>query len=90
MCALRNGCVNPNFALDAIFSVRHDAAMTLSEYLTRNGISQSSFAEELGIAPSTVSRWISGEIAPSFTMAWRIERVTHGAVQPNDWREPAK
>ena len=59
--------------------------MTLSEYLARSGLSQSELALQLDVAPSTVSRYLRGEIAPTLEQMGRIQKATNGAVQPNDW-----
>ena len=59
--------------------------MTLAQYLAENAITQVAFAKSAGIATSTVSRYLTGEIAPTLAQMARIAEVTQGAVQPNDW-----
>jgi len=59
--------------------------MTLAQYLATTGTTQLAFATSAGLAPSTVSRYLTGEIAPTLVQMARIAEVTAGAVQPNDW-----
>lgn len=50
--------------------------MTLREYLFHNSIEQKSFAAQLGISMSMLSRIKTGDRKPSVDVAKRIERAT--------------
>jgi transcriptional regulator with XRE-family HTH domain len=52
-----------------------DSAMTVGEAIAEaiDGRSQKDVAGELGVAASTVNRWISGEYTPSYEDLARIE-----------------
>jgi transcriptional regulator with XRE-family HTH domain len=60
---------------------------TLSAYLCSANISQKAFAELVEIDKSVVSRLARMEIRPSLDLAFRIERVTNGAVPASSWVE---
>ncbi len=55
--------------------LRHRAA-SLAEFLTFTGLSKTDFAELLGISPSAVSRYVSGERTPRLHLAVRISKLT--------------
>ena len=57
--------------------------MTLTDYLTKSGITQEAFALEVGVAQSTISRVCAGR-SPSSTLARKITLATGGKVTPND------
>jgi DNA-binding transcriptional regulator YdaS (Cro superfamily) len=59
--------------------------MQLSDYLTRENISASRFAGQVGVYPSTVTRWLRRERRPSIAQAARIEAATAGEVSANDF-----
>lgn len=61
------------------------AYMTLLDYLRENGITYEAFGAQLGVAKSQVWRWANDERLPDLRTALEIERLTAGAVQPNDW-----
>jgi DNA-binding transcriptional regulator YdaS (Cro superfamily) len=61
--------------------------MTLSEYLARTNTTPTAFARKLGVAHTTVIRWVSGETSPPLAQMGRIAQATGGAVQPNDFLE---
>jgi 3-methylcrotonyl-CoA carboxylase alpha subunit len=44
-------------------------------------------ARKLGVAHTTVIRWVSGETSPPLAQMGRIAQATGGAVQPNDFLE---
>jgi len=58
---------------------------TLSQYLEREKLTQSAFADRLGVKQSFVSRLIRGEAMPSLKTAVRIAEVTGGAVPVTAW-----
>lgn len=59
--------------------------MTLTQYLTANGLTQSDAARALGVTHSTVSRWVSGLRLPSRDQYQAIYRWTGGEVSANDF-----
>lgn len=59
--------------------------MTLAEYLSQNEIKPSVFAAALGVAPSTVTRWIKGERRPELDLIVRIQETTAGKVSATDF-----
>jgi transcriptional regulator with XRE-family HTH domain len=59
--------------------------MTLSEYLARENVKRSHFAQSIGVEASTVTRWISGDRTPSLALMERISRATDGKVTPSDF-----
>ena len=59
--------------------------MTLAQYLLKTGTTQAAFAAQAGLAASTVSRYLAGEIVPTLGQMRRIAEATGGAVKPNDW-----
>lgn len=60
----------------------------LAEYLTQNGLTQSEFAERVGITQSVVSRLARRRIKPHIDLAAAIERETRGAVPAVSWADP--
>lgn len=56
----------------------------LAGYLRGRQITQSAFAQRLGINQATVSKLCSGKL-PSFALAASIERATDGAVPLQAW-----
>lgn len=60
--------------------------MHLAHYLSPavSGISAAEFARRIGVAPSTVSRWVSGSIAPGADMCRTIFEATDGMVTADD------
>jgi len=59
--------------------------MQLIEYLSKAGMSASAFAQELGVWPSTVTRWMRDGRAPRREMLRAITRATGGAVKAGDF-----
>lgn len=57
----------------------------LSDYLIRNGISQSDFAKMVGVGQPTISKFVRGEAGPSVSTAARISRCTGGEVPMECW-----
>lgn len=59
--------------------------MKLSEWLEQHSMSESSFADKLGVHRSTVGRWCDGETIPRRDQFPRIVELTLGEVTPNDF-----
>ncbi len=59
--------------------------MKLSQYLESKGLHYSDFAAKLGVAPSTVHRWLAEKYHPSLAQAAAVERATKGAVKLSDF-----
>lgn len=59
--------------------------MTLTQYLRDQGITASQFAADLGVVPSTVTRWLKGERIPEDDLKVRIFEATAGKVTPGDF-----
>ena len=57
----------------------------LSTYLKEAGVSQRSFAAEIKVDPSIVSRLCKRDMKPSLDLAFTIERATQGAVPASSW-----
>ena len=47
----------------------------LEEYRLKNRIPQENLAERLGVAFSTVNRWINGKTKPNKTQKYHIEKL---------------
>ena len=59
--------------------------MKLREYLDTSGLKVSALAATLGVAETTVYRWMSGRRRPSFEQMRAVCAVSLGVVTPNDW-----
>jgi DNA-binding transcriptional regulator YdaS (Cro superfamily) len=59
--------------------------MRLPDYLARNEITQTEFAQALGCSQALVSRWVSGESPPP-ERCLQIEEVTNHDVLCEDLR----
>lgn len=57
----------------------------LAEYRTARNLSQRELAKILGTSQSIVCRIERGDIRPGLDLAFKIERVTGGAVQAASW-----
>lgn len=59
----------------------------ISAFRLRSGLTQQSFAEKMGVTPSTVSRWESGKQAPNFKMqaALRPDIVASQFRSKEEW-----
>lgn len=62
--------------------------MTLREYIETRQISPAVFAAELGVPPSTVTRWLKGERTPVLESIAAIEKATGGLVTMADFLSP--
>jgi transcriptional regulator with XRE-family HTH domain len=74
-----------HFMLDGHIRTVHIVAMTLTEYLRENSLSETAFADRAGISQSQVNRLRSGKCRPSFEAIEAIKNATDGRVSPNDW-----
>ena len=59
--------------------------MQLFEYLIQKDVSQTRFAEKIGVSQPTLSRYLVGQTIPSVITAVRIKDATRGEVTPEDW-----
>lgn len=59
--------------------------MKLPEWLAANDVTMVAFAKTVGVTPSAVSRWCSGELFPATDKLVRIRRATMGAVSADDF-----
>lgn len=60
-------------------------AMTLRDWLKKQGMTPTAFARLMGVSHSTVLRYLSGDRIPEKDVMERIARETGGAVTPNDF-----
>lgn len=63
--------------------------MTLDQYLTTKGIRGRTFAGQVGVHPSKISRMRRGWCKPSIDLALKIRTETGGAVAPEDFVTPS-
>lgn len=59
--------------------------MRLQDYLTKTGMTQTAFADLLGVKQATISRYLSGARKPEPDLMVRIFEATRGSVSPNDF-----
>ena len=59
--------------------------MQLYKYLDTYNISQSEFADKIGVSQPTLSRYVNGDTLPSVVIGARIEAATSGEVACGDW-----
>jgi len=57
----------------------------LIKWLNTNKVRPSTLARNAGVAPSTITRILSGEHSPSLAIMRKIEKATFGAVKMEDW-----
>lgn len=65
-----------------------EVAMDIASYLVLRNLKPAAFASEIGVAPSTVTRWVRGERRPAVDLLAKLQSVTGGAVTVDDF--PAK
>ena len=63
--------------------------MQLQSYITAHGLSRPAFAARIGVTPQALHRYLSGARVPHKDVLRRIAEATDGAVQPNDFFQPA-
>jgi transcriptional regulator with XRE-family HTH domain len=76
------------FRLTLSGAVPQCRAMKLSAWLAQTETRPAHLAKTLGVAHSTVSRWLDGDTIPSMEMMRRVADATDGAVMANDWMAP--
>lgn len=59
--------------------------MTLQEWIEQKGISKYRVAKDIGVAWTTLWRWITGRAMPQPEQMRAVQAYTGGAVTPNDW-----
>ena len=59
--------------------------MQLYKYLILKNISQSQFADKIGVSQPTLSRYYNGDTLPSVVIGARIEKATGGEVACSEW-----
>lgn len=64
-----------------------EKVVTLEKWLKTKKLSGADLAEMLEVSQSAVSRWINGSRVPTIKYFQAIEKVTKGAVRPQDWYE---
>lgn len=57
----------------------------LRQYRTTHDLTQSEFAESVGVKKATISRIENGERMPSMSLVSRICEVTKGELSANDF-----
>jgi DNA-binding transcriptional regulator YdaS (Cro superfamily) len=63
---------------------KQNSRIALAEWLLREGRTKKWFAEQVGVPPETLSRWLSRQ-KPSAVARASIERITDGAVDRGGW-----
>lgn len=61
------------------------SVMKLASYLTQAEISDSAFAERIGVSRQALWRYKSGDRRPEWDVLERIAHETAGQVTPNDF-----
>lgn len=64
--------------------------MQLYKYLIHKNISQSEFADKIGVSQPTLSRYVNGDTLPSVVIGARIETATSGEVSCGEWENLLK
>jgi transcriptional regulator with XRE-family HTH domain len=54
--------------------------ISLSDYISKLGISMADFAGQLGVTREAVRGWCAGDYLPSLLHVYEIEKATDGAV----------
>lgn len=62
-------------------------ATRLAEYLGDHGLSQTEFAQRVGIPEPMICQWVNGTRRPGRTNANVLERATGGVVPADYWDE---
>ena len=56
--------------------------MDLADYLRQLNLSKREFARLMWVSPSSVYRWLNGEVMPSRSHLARMAEVTEGKIDP--------
>ena len=90
--ALQKYNVQDFFALDVKIFCPHGAGMNskarkmIAEYLANEERSASWLARKCGVAPSTVTRWLTGEVTPSMKTRQNLANMTGlNVANEGDW-----
>jgi transcriptional regulator with XRE-family HTH domain len=59
--------------------------MTLADFLSKNGLSHSAFAEKIGVSQAAVNRYAKGRRIPRPAVLARIRKETSGIVTADDF-----
>ena len=59
--------------------------MQLLEFLYENDISQTDFAQRIGISQSSISKYLTGNVTPSVLVALKLHDETGGEVNCRVW-----
>jgi transcriptional regulator with XRE-family HTH domain len=62
--------------------------ITLKQWLSENGVTQSWLAKTLNVHRLTVSRWVSGKTIPHLSVIGKIQTITRGGVVPESFIKP--
>jgi transcriptional regulator with XRE-family HTH domain len=63
--------------------------MKLAEYLKAQGMTETAFAEQLGVRQATVNRYVRNDRFPDQVTIERIAELTDNKVTVTDWYEQA-
>lgn len=64
--------------------------MKFRDWLSTTDTTHAAFAERLGVARETVTRWATEAIVPDWPMVLKIEDETKRAVTAVDWATAAR
>ena len=81
-------CLDGDYRYSYQWSMR--APELLKAWRERNGLTQSALAERVCVRQPTLSEYEKGRRTPGVEIAFRIERVTEGAVPAVAWTEAAE
>ena len=73
-----------HFLLAVIVYITHVPCMNLRTYLKLYGLSEMAFAQQIGVASTTINRLVRGKTKPSFVLVQRIFKATDSTITPND------
>jgi transcriptional regulator with XRE-family HTH domain len=59
--------------------------MKLAAYLSENNLTETAFAQIVGVSQVTINRYVQGKRFPDPGIIIRIETLTGGKVAPSDW-----
>ena len=71
--------------LDGKGKPEYGYGMKLKDYLAKVNMRPTAFAREIGVAPTTVTRWIRGHRHPEMRAVQKIIKATRGRVTANDF-----
>lgn len=59
--------------------------MKLADYLHREHLTASAFAERIDVPPSTITRLLAGQRSPRLDLLVKVMEGSNGEVTPNDF-----